>query len=414
MEHQVAERTALPVGTAEPEYELTTALDTDPLGLFEGLPAEDLAYAARARGFVEAEVLPVIDGYWDRAQFPAQLAHRLGELDLLREGTDIPGFAPMSKLAAGLVNLEINRGDGSLGAFIGVQGGLALRSVASFGSPGQKHRWLEPLARATEFGAFALTEPTHGSDSVALESTATRASRGGTAGYLLNGEKKWIGNGSLGGLTIVWARTADGAVRGFLVDQGTPGYEATVIEQKASLRAIWQTHIVLTDVFVPEDALLPGATSFRETARSIQSTRLSVSWAALGHATACYEAAVQYAAKRSQFGRPLGASQIVQERLARMLSELGTIQLYCFQATALDARGALTATQASLTKFTSTRTARAIASNARDLLGGNGILLKHSVARHLADLESLHTYEGTETIQALLIGRSITGISAFA
>ncbi|RFA08634.1 acyl-CoA dehydrogenase [Subtercola boreus] len=405
-------------GSAEPEYELSSPLDTDPLGLFEGIPAEDRDYAARARTFVEGEVLPVIDDYWDRAEFPAHLARRLGELDLLREGSDVAGFPPMSKLAAGLVSLEINRGDGSLGAFIGVQGGLALRSIAAFGSAGQKERWLEPLARATEFGAFALTEPAHGSDSVALESTATATTAGGAAGgtpgYLLNGEKKWIGNGSLGGLTIVWARTADGAVRGFLVDQAAPGYTATVIEQKASLRAIWQTHIVLHDVFVPAEALLPGATSFRETARSIQATRLSVSWAALGHATACYEAAVHYAAQRVQFGRPLGASQIVQERLARMLSELATIQLYCFQATALDARGALTATQASLAKYTSTRTARAIASNARDLLGGNGILLKHSVARHLADLESLHTYEGTETIQALLIGRSITGLSAFA
>ncbi|RFA22376.1 acyl-CoA dehydrogenase family protein [Subtercola boreus] len=402
-----------PVGTTEPEYELTGALDTDPLGLFAAATADDLAYAQRARTFVEAEVLPVIDGYWDRAEFPVHLAKRLGELDLLREATAIDGFAPMSPLAAGLVNLEINRGDGSLGAFIGVQGGLVLRSIAAFGSPEQKERWLAPLARGDELAAFALTEPTHGSDSVALETTATPAP-GSSGDFLLNGEKKWIGNGSVGSVTIVWARTQGGAVRGFLVDQTSPGYTATVIEGKASLRAIWQTHVVLNDVRVPATALLPGAKSFGDTARAIQSTRLSVSWAALGHATACYEAAVQYAAQRIQFGRPLAASQIVQERLARMLSELATIQLLCFQCAALDARGELTAVQASLAKYTSTRTARTIAANARDLLGGNGILLQHSVARHLADLESLHTYEGTETIQALLIGRSITGISAFS
>jgi len=399
-----------PTGTTEPEYTVTAALDPDPVELFAAVPAEDRVYLDRARRFVEDEALPVIDGYWDRAEYPLHLAKRLGELDLLRDGIDIDGFPPMSKLAAGLVVMEISRGDGSLGTVIGVQGGLALRSIAMLGSDEQKSRWLEPLARGRELGAFALTEPTHGSDSVSLETTATRVDDG----FELNGEKKWIGNGSVGSVAVVWARGEDSEVHGYLVDQSTPGYTATTIEGKTSLRAIWQAHIRLDAVSVPLQNELPGGRSFKDTARVLQATRLGVAWAALGHATACYESSVHYTAQRLQFGRPLAASQIVQERLARMLSELATMQLLCFQLTALDSKGTLTGVQASIAKYTCTRGARSIAANARDLLGGNGILLKNSVGRHMADIEALHTYEGTETIQALMIGRSITGYSAFA
>jgi glutaryl-CoA dehydrogenase len=398
-----------PAGTVEPDYELTRALDPDPASVFTSLNAEDLAYRARARAFVQDEVLPVIDGCWERGDYPLHLLKRLGELDLLRDGIAVEGFARMSKLAAGLVNMEVSRGDGSMGTVIAVQGGLALRSVAMCGSEDQKKRLLPALARGEEYGAFALTEPTHGSDSVALETTAQAT----TGGFLLNGEKKWIGNGSIGGLTVVWARAEDGQVNGYLVPQDSPGYTARTIAGKASLRAIWQAHIRLDNVFVPAENVLPGASSFKDTARVLLATRLGVAWSAVGHATACYEAAVHYAAQRTQFGRPLAASQIVQERLARMLSELATMQLTVVQMTRLDEAGALSPVQASLAKYSCTRTARSIASNARDLLGGNGILLANRVARHLADIEAIHTYEGTETIQALIIGRSITGISAF-
>lgn len=405
----IAMQEGFPAGTMEPDYVLTKALDPDPAGVFKDLSGEDRAYRHRARAFVQDEVLPVIDGYWDRGDYPLHLVRRLGEADLLRDGLALEGFAPMSKMAAGLVNMEISRGDGSIGTIIAVQGGLAMRSIALCGSEEQKRKWLPALAKGEEYGAFALTEPTHGSDSVALETTATPTA----GGVLLKGEKKWIGNGSVGGVTVVWARAEDGQVHGYLVPQDSAGYTATVIEGKVSLRAIWQAHIRLENVFVPTENVLPGANSFKDTSRVLLATRLGVAWSAVGHATACYETAVQYAAQRQQFGRPLAASQIVQERLARMLSELATMQLMVVQMTRLDEAGALSPVQASLAKFTCTRTARAIASNARDLLAGNGILLANRVARHMTDVEALHTYEGTETVQALIIGRSITGISAF-
>ncbi|MGX5715413.1 acyl-CoA dehydrogenase family protein [Arthrobacter sp. MAHUQ-56] len=399
-----------PAGTVEPHYVVTEALGTDPASIFAGISAEDRAFWERARAFVQDEVLPVIDGYWERGEYPLHLLERLGQQDLLRDGIPVDGFPPMSSMAAGLVNMEISRGDGSVATMIAVQGGLALRSIAECGSAAQKEQWLPAVASGTEYAAFALTEPTHGSDSVALESTATRT--GG--GFLLNGEKKWIGNGSVGGVTVVWARGEDGQVHGYLVPQDSPGYTAAKIEGKLALRAIWQAHIRLENVFVPDANVLPGARTFKDTARVLLATRLGVAWSAVGHATACYETAVQYARQRRQFGRPLAASQIVQERLARMLSELATMQLMVVQMTRLDEAGTLTPEQASLAKYTCTRIARGIASNARDLLGGNGILLANRVARHLADIEAIHTYEGTETMQALIIGRGITGTSAFA
>jgi glutaryl-CoA dehydrogenase len=405
-----APRTHEGVGVAEPDYRLTEPLDPDMAGVFRDLPGDALEYRDRARRFVQDEVLPVIGGYWDRAEYPLHLARRLGELDLVRDSIAVPGFPGMSPLAACLIQAELSRGDGSVGTMMGVQGGLTLRSVSLLGSPEQKEHWLPRLARVDEFGAFALTEPTHGSDSVSLETRATTVD----GGYLLNGEKKWIGNGSVGGVTVVWARGDDDAVHGYLVPQSSPGYTATVIEGKVALRAIWQAHIRLDDVFVPSDARLPGAHSFKDTARVLKATRLGVAWSALGHATACYESAVHYSRQRVQFGRPLAASQVVQERLARMLSELTQLQTLLMSLTRLEADDGLSGPQASLAKYSATRTARSLAANARDLLGGNGILVGNRVARHFADVEAVHTYEGTETVQALLLGRDITGLSAFA
>lgn len=396
-------------GTEEPEYELWEPLDPDVAGVFRDVPAEDLAYRDRARAFVNEEVRPVIAGIWDRAEYPLHLARRLGELDLLRDGVEVPGFPEQSLLAASLTTMELARGDGSVATICGVQGGLALRSIAMCGSEEQQDRWLEPLARGTELGAFALTEPTHGSDSVSLE---TRARAEGD-GYVIDGHKKWIGSGSVGQIAVVWARGDDGQVQGFLVPQDTPGYRATTIEGKVSLRAIWQAHIELDGVRVPLSARMPGAGSFKDIAKVLQATRLGVAWAALGQATAVYETAVHYAKQRIQFGRPLAASQIVQNRLAEMLSTLTGLQTLLMQLTRAEDRGELSGPGASLGKYTATRAARGMAANARDLLGGNGILLENRVARHFADIEALHTYEGTETVQALIIGREITGLSAF-
>jgi len=405
-----ADNERVSLGTAEPEYDLWEPLDPDVAGTFRGISADDLAYRDRAREFVQNEVRPVIAGIWDRAEYPLQFARRLGELDLLRDGIDVPGFPHQSLLAASLTVMELARGDGSIATIGGVQGGLALRSIAICGSDEQKDRWLEPLARGTELGAFALTEPTHGSDSVSLE---TRAESTGD-GYRLNGHKKWIGSGSVGQITVVWARGDDGKVQGFLVPQDSPGYRATTIEGKVSLRAIWQAHIEFDSVEIPASAKMPGANSFADTSRVLHATRLGVAWSALGHALGVYESAVHYAKQRIQFGRPLAASQIVQARLSEMLSQLTGLQTLLMQLTRAQEAGELNGAGASLGKYTATRTARAMAANARDLLGGNGILTENRVARHFADIEALHTYEGTETVQALIIGREITGLSAFA
>ncbi|WP_243062593.1 acyl-CoA dehydrogenase family protein [Humibacter sp. RRB41] len=392
-----------------PDYDVNVPLDTDYYEVFSDVPDEDRAFWDRARQF-SLETGDELADAWDKTEYPLHLVRRLGELDLLTDGVRGEGLTPMSPLAAGLVNMEISRGDGSMGTVIAVQGGLALRSIALHGSDEQKAMWLVPLARAEKLGAFALTEPDHGSDSTSLETTAHRTDDG----WVLNGEKKWIGNGSVGDVSVVWARDDDGDVRGFLVEQDTPGYDAETITGKASLRAIHQARIRLTDVHIPAEAVLPGARTFRDTSTVLHATRAAVAWSALGHATAAFEAALSYAKQRVQFGKPIASFQLVQERLSEMLSQLTSMQLYCRRVADLDAAGRLTPTQASLVKYHCTRTAREVASKARDLLGGNGILIENRVITHMADIEAIHTYEGTESIQSLLIGRHLTGVSALA
>jgi glutaryl-CoA dehydrogenase len=401
-------------GVTAPDYDVSQPLDIDFAGAFADVTEEERAHQLAVRRFVQDEVLPVIDGYWERYEVPMDLVKRMAELDFLRDGVDVPGSPKISKMAEGLAAMEMSRGDGSVSTICGVQGGLALRSIVMLGSDEQIERYAGPMARGEILGAFALTEPTHGSDSVALETSAASETRDGVEGYVINGEKKWIGLGSVGDISVVWARGEDGQVHGYIVPQDTPGYEATTIEGKVSLRAIHQAHIVLTDVFVPAENLLPKARTFKDTGRVLFATRLGVAWQAVGQAVACYESAVAYSKQRTQFGRPLAASQMVQERLTTMLSILTQIQLLVKQMTRLDEADQLTGPQASLAKYTCTRGAREIAAIARDLLGGNGILLENRVARHFADIEALHTYEGTESVQALIIGREITGTSAFA
>jgi glutaryl-CoA dehydrogenase len=387
------------------------ALASDYFFLRDQLSDSQLVTLERVRRFVEDEVLPVIGGYWERAELPWPLIERLGELGVVGDDIDGYGCPAMDPITCGLVHMELNRGDGSLGTFLGVQAGLAMKSIAMLGSEEQRQRWLPSLARTESFGAFALTEPDHGSDSVALETSVRRVGDE----YVIDGHKRWIGNGTIADVTVVWARGEDGNVGGYLVEPKiTPGYRASVIEGKGSARAVWQADIVLQDVRVPLENKLPAANNFKDTGRVLAATRSSCAWAALGHAVAGYDAALTYAKERRQFGRPLGSFQIVQDRLVRMLADVTAMQLYCLQLGRLAESGKFSDTVAGLAKLHNTSKARQVVAEARDLLGGNGILLENHVIRHMGDLEAIHTYEGTATMQALIVGRDITGVSAFA
>jgi glutaryl-CoA dehydrogenase len=395
---------------ATPYEHLGEALATDYFFVREQFTDEQWELFIRTRRFVDREVLPAINEYWEKAEFPWPLARRLAELQIVGDdiaGHGCPGLDP---LTIGLIHMELHRGDGSLGTFLGVQSGLAMKSIDMLGSEEQKERWLAPMARLEKIGAFALTEPNHGSDSVALETVARRDGDG----WVIDGAKRWIGNGTIADVVVVWARsTEDGQVKGFLVETASSGYQASVITGKGSARAVWQADIRLDGVRVPEENRLPGARSFKDTGRVLVTTRAGVAWAALGHAVAAYDTALTYSKQRSQFGKPLCSFQIVQQRLVHMLAEVTAMQLYCMQIARLTAAGRLTDSIAGLAKLNNTRKARWVIAEARDLLGGNGILLENHVIRHMTDIEMLHTYEGTETIQTLIVGRDITGQSAF-
>jgi len=392
-----------------PYAHLGEALATDYFLVREEFSDEQWDLFIRTRRFVDQEVLPVINDYWERAELPWPLITRLAELRLVGEDIEGYGCPGMTALASGLVNMELHRGDGSLGTFLGVQSGLAMKAISMLGSEEQKERWLAPMARLERIGAFALTEPDHGSDSVALETTARRDGDG----FVIDGVKRWIGNATIAAVVVVWARCEDdGQVKGFLVETPTPGYDATVIESKGAARSIWQADIHLDGVRVPAENLLPGARTFKDAGRVLTSTRSSIAWAALGHAVAAYDAALTYTRQRTQFGRPLCSFQIVQDRLVKMLAEVTAMQLYCMQLARLASAGRLSDTMAGLAKMNNTRKARQVIAEARDLLGGNGILLENHVIRHMTDIEVLHTYEGTETMQTLIVGRDITGVGA--
>ena len=387
------------------------ARGTDYFLIAEQLTESEMDYLLRARQFVDHDVLPVINRYWERAEFPFGLVEKLAKLDLVGDGIEGYGCPPMSPIAAGLINMELNRGDGSVGTFFGVHCGLAMKSIALLGSAEQKERWLPPMARLEKIGAFALTEPEHGSDSIALEASARRDGDE----WVLDGQKRWIGNGSIADVVVVWARdTEDRQVKGFLVEKGTPGFEASVMEGKVALRSVWNAQIQLTGCRVRDGNRLAAARSFKDAGTVLSGTRNTVAWASLGHAVAAYEIALSYAKERMQFGKPLVSFQLIQDKLVRMLCEVTAMQLYCLRLGRLIEDGRFTDTIAALAKLNNTVKAREVCRLAREILGGNGILLDYHVVRHMADMEALYTYEGTAEIQTLLVGRDITGVGAFA
>jgi glutaryl-CoA dehydrogenase len=382
---------------------------TDFYRIDELLTAQEREVRDRVRAFCDKEVLPIINDYWERAEFPFELVPKLAELRLAGgtiEGYGCPG---LSTVAAGLVGMELARADGSVCTFFGVHSGLAMGSIALLGSEEQKRRWLPAMARMEQLGAFGLTEPEHGSDAVALETTARRD---GDA-YVLDGAKRWIGNASFADLVIVWARDDAGKVGGFVVEKGSPGMAASVMTGKTAKRAVWQAEVTLDGVRVPAANRLAGAGGFADTARVLRATRYGVAWEAVGHAQAAYEAALAHVQEREQFGTPLASFQLVQARLARMLAELTSMQLLTLRLSQLAAEGQMTDGMASLAKMNNAAKARQVVADARDILGGNGILLENHVARHHADMEAVYTYEGTDAIQSLIVGREITGESAF-
>jgi glutaryl-CoA dehydrogenase len=378
--------------------------------LEELLEPEEIEIRDRVRAFCEKEVTPRINEYWERAKFPFELVPKLAELGIAGgtiEGYGCPG---MSNVSAGLVAAELARADGSVGTFNGVHSFLAMQSIAMLGDEEQRERYLPAMARLEKVGAFGLTEPAHGSDAVGLE---TSVRRDGDS-YVLNGQKKWIGNGSIADHVLIWARGEDGAVGGYVVDKGTPGYEARVMTGKTALRAVWQAEITLTDVRVPAENRLANCHSFTDVSRVLDRTRYTVAWRALGLATASYELALAHALRREQFGQPIAGYQLVQDKLARMLAEITAMQLMCWRLSKLADAGRMTAAMASLAKMNHAAKARTIVADARDILGGDGILIDHHVARHHADMEAVFTFEGTDSVQALIVGREITGLSAIS
>jgi glutaryl-CoA dehydrogenase len=362
----------------------------------------------RVRDFCDREVTPVINDYWERAEFPHELIPKIAELGIAGGTVQGYGSAGMSAVAAGLVAAEWARADGSLGTFYGVHSFLAMQSIALLGSEEQRQRWLPEMARMEKIGAFGLTEPEHGSDAVAL---STSARRDGDE-YVLTGAKKWIGNGTIADLVLIWARGEDGNVGGYVVPKGSIGWTATRMTGKTALRAVWQAEITLDGVRVPAENKLANCSSFKDVSVVLDRTRYTVAWRALGIAEAAYDLALAHTLRREQFGQPIAGYQLVQEKLARMLAEITSMRLLSWRLSKLADEGRMTAAMASMAKMNNCKKARAIVADARDLFGGDGILLEHHIARHHADIEAIYTFEGTDHVQALIVGREITGISA--
>ena len=395
--------------------DVTRSLGTDYYVLDDLFTDEERGVRDKVRAFADAEVIPIINEYWEKAQFPFELVPKVAELNIAGGSIEGYGCPGMSHVAAGLIAIEMSRGDGSLNTFFGVHSGLAMGTIDICGSEEQKERWLPSMARMEKIGAWGLTEPDHGSDSVMLETTARRDGDG----WVLNGKKRWIGNASFAELVIIWARDVeDGQVKGFVLEKDEngnqhPGYTTELIKGKMGKRAVWQPDIFLEDVRVPAANKLEFANSFKDTNKVLTATRSGVAWEAIGHAIASYEAALQYSKERIQFGKPIASFQLIQSKLATMLAEITNMQLMCYRLAQLQEQGKMTGPMASLAKMNNARKAKQVCSDARDIMGGNGVLLEYHVARHLSDMEIVYTYEGTDTIQSLIVGRDVTGISAF-
>ncbi len=379
------------------------------------LDPEEQDIVARVRDFLQAEVEPIANEYWAKAEFPFQLIDGFRKLDIA--GLMYDGLAAHrgTRLLAGFLSMEIARADPSVNSFYGVHTGLAMGSINRCGSEEQKQRWLPPMARLEKIGAFGLTEPHGGSDVAGgLETTARREGgpHGGPNGgrWVLNGAKRWIGNGTFADLVIIWARDLDdNKVKGFVVEKDTPGFSTAKMEGKLALRMVQNADITLDDCVVDEDHRLQQANSFADTADVLRLTRGGVAWGSVGCMRAAYELALAYAKEREQFGRPIGAFQLVQDHLATMLGNITASFALVVRLAQLQDAGVNADEHSALAKSFVTLRMRETVGLAREVFGGNGILLENNVARYFADAEALYSYEGTREINQLIVGRAVTG-----
>jgi glutaryl-CoA dehydrogenase len=383
----------------------------DPVDLYavdQLLTSEERLIQLTLRDFVRERFLPQVAEHFAAGTFPRELIPELAELGLLGMHLEGHGCAGASAVAYGVACEELEAGDSGLRSFVSVQGSLAMFPIHRFGSDDQRERWLPEMAAGRAIGCFGLTEPNAGSDPAAMHTHARRA--GGD--WVLSGTKMWITNGSLADIAVVWAQTDEG-IRGFLVERGTPGFSARDIEGKLSLRASVTSELILDEVRVPEASLLPEARGLSGPLACLDEARFGIAWGVLGAARACFEAAVEYARSREAFGHPIAHFQLTQAKLAEMATRLVQGRLVAHRLGTLKDAGRVHTVQVSLAKRANTRTAIEIARAARTILGANGLTLDYPVARHMANLEAVLTYEGTEEVHTLILGKAITGEDAF-
>jgi glutaryl-CoA dehydrogenase len=373
---------------------------------------EERAIRETVRGFVDARVLPTIGDHFEKGTFPNELIGEIAKLGLL--GCNLQGYgcAGLSEVGYGLAMQELERGDSGVRSFASVQGSLVMYPIHTFGSEAQKERYLPKMARGEIIGCFGLTEPDAGSNPGAMRTVA----REDGDGYVITGTKRWITNGNLAQVALVWAKVGglDGEVRGFLVPTDSAGFEARPIHKKMSLRASVTSELILEEVRVPKDAVLPGVRGMKGPLSCLTTARFGIAWGVIGSAMACFDCAVDYAKHRVQFsGKPIASHQLVQAKLAEMLTQITNMQLMALEASRLKAEHKLRPQHVSMIKRHNVRAALEIARVSRDILGGNGITLEYPIMRHLMNLETVSTYEGTHDVHTLILGQDITGISAF-
>jgi glutaryl-CoA dehydrogenase len=396
------------MATTKQKRERASVDPLDFLDLDALLTDEERLIRDTVRSWVRERVLPGIEGWFEHGEFPVEVAKELGGMGLLGMHLSGYGCAGTNAVSYGLACLELEAGDSGFRSFISVQGSLAMYPIWKFGSEEQKQRWLPPMAAGEVIGCFGLTEPDFGSDPSSMRTSARKDG----ADWILSGTKMWITNGGIADVAIVWAQTDEG-VRGFLVPRETPGFHTSDVERKLSLRASVTSELVFDECRLPADAVLPEVRGMRGPLSTLNEARFGIIWGVMGAARACYETALEYSKSRVQFGKPIAGFQLTQEKLVNMLVELSKGSLLALHLGRMKDEGLLAPEQVSLGKLNNVREALGIAREARSILGANGITLEYPVIRHMNNLESVYTYEGTNEIHTLIIGQAITGLEAF-